>query len=68
MLTTESQERFWTWVEHFGEILNRDDPTNPVEEDEIKELEEIEETDEGIWGIQEVKEALRKKSQGKRLG
>ena len=35
------------WVEHFNEILNRDDPTNPVEEDEIVESEEIEEMDLG---------------------
>ena len=31
------------WVEHLSEILNRDDPTNPVEEDEVVEKEEIEE-------------------------
>ena len=31
----------------FGEILNRNDPTNTVEEDEIVELEEIEEIDLG---------------------
>ena len=37
------------WVEHFNEILNRDDPTNPVEEDEIVESEEIEEIDLGRW-------------------
>ena len=30
-------------MEHFNEILNRDDPTNPVEQDEIVESEEIEE-------------------------
>ena len=34
-------------MEHFSEILNSDDPTNPVEEDEIVELEEIEEIDLG---------------------
>ena len=27
----------WRWVEHLSEILNRDNPTNPVEEDEIVE-------------------------------
>ena len=45
--------------------LNRDDPTNPVEEDEIEELEEIEEMGVGRWQIQEVKEALRKTKPGK---
>ena len=53
------------WVEHFSEILNRDDPANPVEEDEIEELEEIEEIDVGRWRIQEVKDALKKTKPGK---
>ena len=56
------------WVEHFSEILNRDDPANPVEEDEIEELEEIEEIDVGRWRIQEVKDALKKTKQGKAAG
>ena len=30
-------------VKHLSKILHRDDPTNPVEEDEIIESEEIEE-------------------------
>ena len=37
---TESQERLQSWVEHLSKILNRDDPTNPVEEKE--ETEELE--------------------------
>ena len=47
MIKTEAQERLQRWVEHFGEILNRDVPMNPVEEDEREELEEIEEIDLG---------------------
>ena len=40
MLKTESQERLQRWVEHLSEILNRDDPTNPVgEKEETGELE-----------------------------
>ena len=35
------------WVRHFSEILNRNDPTNTVVEDEIVELEEIEEIYQG---------------------
>ena len=38
VLRTETRERLQRWVEHFIEIFNRDDPTNPVEEDEIVEL------------------------------
>ena len=34
---------------YFSEVLNRDDPMNPVEEDEIEELEEPEEIDLGRW-------------------
>ena len=48
--------------------LNRDDPKNLVEEDEIEELEEIEEMGVGRWQIQEVKEALRKTKPGKAVG
>ena len=47
VLRTETKEGLQRWVEHFTEILNRDDPTNPVEEDEIVESEEIEEIDLG---------------------
>ena len=45
--------------------LNRDDPTNPAEGDEIEELKEIEEIDVGGWRIQEVKDTLRKTDLGK---
>ena len=43
MFRTETRERPERWVELLTETLNRDDPTNPVEEDEIVESEEIEE-------------------------
>ena len=49
VLRTETRERLQRCVEHFSEIFNRDDPTNPVEEDEVVELEEIEEMDLGRW-------------------
>ena len=45
MFRTETRERPGRWVELLRETLNRDDPTNPVEEDEIVESEEIEERD-----------------------
>ena len=47
MLRTETQETLQRWVEHFSEITNRDDPTNPATEDKIVESEEIEEIDLG---------------------
>ena len=47
VLTTEAREGLQRWVRHFSETLNRNDPTNTVEEDEIVELEEIEEIDQG---------------------
>ena len=49
MLRTETKEGLLRWVEHFNEILNRDDPMNPMEEDEMAESEEIEGIDLGRW-------------------
>ena len=51
-----------------SEILNRDDPTNPVEEDEIVESGEIEEIDLGRWRLQEVKDALKRTKPGNAAG
>ena len=47
VLTTGAREGLQRWVRHFSEILNRNDPTNTVGEDEIVELEETEEIDQG---------------------
>ena len=47
VLKTEIRERLQRWVEHLSEMLIRDDPTNPMEEDEIVEPEEMEEIDVG---------------------
>ena len=41
-------------------MLNRDDPKNPVEEDEIVESEEIEEIELGRWRLQEFKDTLKR--------
>ena len=43
-----------------SEILNRNDQTNPVEEDEKVESEETEEIDLRRWRVQEVKDALKR--------
>ena len=55
-------------MEHFSEILIRDDPKNPEEEDEIVESEEIEEIDLGRWRLPEVKDALKRTKPGKAAG
>ena len=68
MLSTETKERLQREVEHFNKILNRDDPTNPLQEDEIVESEEIEEIDLGRWRLQEVKDALKRTKPGKAGG
>ena len=69
MLRTETRERLQKWVEHFySKILNRNDPMNLVEEDEIVESEEIEEIDLGRWQLQEVKDALKRTKPGKAAG
>ena len=68
VLKTEMQERLQRWIEHFSEILNRDDTVNPVEENEMEEPEEIGEIDLGSWRLQEVKDALRGTRPGKASG
>ena len=65
MLRTETKERLQRWAEHFSEILNKDDPTNPVEEDGIVESEDIKEIGLGRWRSQEVKDALKRTNPGK---
>ena len=47
-------------MEHFSEISNRDDPTNPVKEDKIVESEEIEEIDLGRSPEQEGKGVMKR--------
>ncbi|CAH3020512.1 unnamed protein product, partial [Porites evermanni] len=46
-------------------ILNKDDPTNPVEEDGIVESEDIKEIGLERWRSQEVKDALKRTNPGK---
>ena len=60
MLRTATKERLPRWAEHFSEILNRDDPTNPVEEDGMLESEDFQEIDLGRRRSQEVKHALKR--------
>ena len=67
-LRTEAREKLQRWVEQFSEILNRDDPTNPVEEYSREETGEIEEIDLGRWRVQEVKNALKNTKAGKAAG
>ena len=66
VLRTEIRERLQRWVEHLREMLIRDDPTNPMEADEIVEPEEMDEIDLGRW--QEVKDALKRTKPGKAAG
>ena len=68
MLRTETKERLQRWVEHFSEILTRDDPTNPVEEDGMLESEDIKEIDLERRRSQEVKHALKMTKPAKAAG
>ena len=52
----------------FSEILNRDDPTNSVEEYSREETDEIKEIDLRRWRVQEVKNALKNTKAGKAAG
>jgi len=65
VLKTETQDDLQRWVEHFSKILNKDDPTNPVDEDGIEEMEEIKEIGLGRWRVQEVNNALKRTRRGK---
>ena len=58
VLKAETQEGLQRWVEDFSKILNKDDPTNPVDEDGIEKMEEIKEIGLGRWRVQEVNNAL----------
>ena len=49
-------------------MLNRDDPKNPVGEDEIVESEEIEEIELGRWRLQQFKDTLKKTKPGEAAG
>jgi len=51
VLKAETQEGLQRWVEDFSKILNKDDPTNPVDEDGIEKMEEIKEIGLGIWRV-----------------
>ena len=64
----EVLERLQRWVEHLSEILNRDVPIHPVEEDGREKLKKIEEIDLGRWQVQEVKSALKMTKRGKAAG
>ena len=46
VLKTEPWERLQRWAEHFSEVVNREDPVNPVEENE---LEDVDETEDGAF-------------------
>ena len=43
VLRTDTKERLQRLVKYFSEILNRDDPTDPVKGNEIVEIEDIKE-------------------------
>ena len=51
VLKAETQEGLQRWVEDFSKILNKDDPTNPVDQDGIEKMEEIKEIGLGIWRV-----------------
>ena len=55
-------------MEHLSEILNRDEPTNPVEEDKKLESEKFEEIELGRWRLQEFRDTLKRIKPGKAAG
>lgn len=68
VLRTEQSEKMARWAEHFRELLNRDDPVDPVTLEEVDEGEEIEDIGTGDWTVDEVKSALKSVKSGKAAG
>lgn len=62
----ESKSR--RWLEHFSEVLNRENPSNPVCEMEIELPDEIEETDTSEPSRAEVRKAIGHLKNGKAPG
>ncbi|XP_076101199.1 uncharacterized protein LOC143070989 [Mytilus galloprovincialis] len=68
-LKSERNDILNRWVEHFSEVLNRQDPLHPISEEDVDMAEIIiEEIDLGEWTVAEVKRALKKTQNGKSAG
>ena len=67
-LKTEKKDRMDRWRKHFSEILNREDPTNPVTVEDVEEVDAIEDIDIGPWTDSEVRSALKRTRNGKAAG
>lgn len=47
VLRTKLKDRMERWKEHFSEILNRQDPIDPITEDDIEHIDGLEDIDTG---------------------
>ncbi|KXJ20588.1 hypothetical protein AC249_AIPGENE9418 [Exaiptasia diaphana] len=54
VMKTGKEEKLKRWVEHFSEVLNREQPLNPVTTEELHHDQEIEEINIGEWSVDEV--------------
>lgn len=58
---TDPRESLQRSVEHFSEVLNREEPVNPVENGDLVDMEEIQEIDLETWQAQVINVLKRPK-------
>ena len=57
-ILNDKESRLRRWLEHFSEVLNRENPSNPVSEMEIELPDEIDEIDTSEPSRAEVRKAI----------
>jgi len=67
-ILTDKESKIRRWLEHFSEVLNRENPSNPVCEMEIEMPDEVEEIDTSEPSKAEVRKAIGHLKNGKAPG
>ena len=67
-LKTEKQEKLARYVEHFSDVLNREEPSLPAGDGDMAELTRLEEIEMGRIKQSDVKIALKQTKRGKTPG
>ena len=67
-ILNDKESKIRRWLEHFSEVLNRENPSNPMCEIEIELSDEIEEIDTSEPSRDEVRKAIAHLKNGKAPG
>ena len=67
-ILNDKESKTKRWLKHFTEVLNIENPSNPVSEMEIELPDEIEETDTSVASRAEVRKAIGHLKNGKAPG